>query len=55
MTDLLIMMKCFWILIFSTAKGDQLFLKVTGNSQRKVDEDLADVRGTGRIIEEQAP
>ncbi len=37
-------------LIFSTAKGDQLFLKVTGNSQRKVDEDLADGQATGRII-----
>ena len=36
--------------IFGTANGDQLFLKVTGNSQRKVDEDLADGQATGRII-----
>ena len=36
--------------IYSTAKGDQLILKFTGNSQRKVDEDLADGQATGRII-----
>ena len=37
-------------LIFSTAKGDQLFLKVTANSQKKVGEDLADGQETGRVI-----
>ena len=36
--------------IYSTAKGDQLFLKVSGNSQKKAGEDLADYQATGRII-----
>ena len=36
--------------VYSTEKGDQLFLKVTGNSQRKVGEDLADNQQTGRFI-----
>ena len=37
-------------IIFNTEKGDQFFLKVTGNSQKKVGEDLADGQATGRII-----
>ena len=36
--------------IYTTEKGDQLFFKITGNSQRKVGEDLADEHVTGRII-----
>ena len=36
--------------IFTTAKGDQLFLKITGNAQKKVNEDSADGQGTGRVI-----
>ena len=36
--------------IYTTEKGDQLFLKVTANSQKKVGEDLSDYQGTGRII-----
>ena len=36
--------------IFNTAKGNQLFVKSTGNSQKKVGEVLADYQGTGRII-----
>ena len=36
--------------IFTTAKGDQLFLKDTANTQKKVGEDLADSQHTGRII-----
>ena len=36
--------------IFITAKGDQLFLKYTGNSQKKAGEDLSDSQDTGRII-----
>ena len=37
-------------IIFNTEKGDQLFLKITGNAQKKVGEDLADDQYTGRII-----
>ena len=37
-------------IIFNTEKGDQLFLKITGNSQKKVGEDLPDDQSTGRII-----
>ena len=37
-------------IIFNTEKGDQLFLKFTGNSQRKEGEDLADNQQTGRFI-----
>ena len=36
--------------VYSTEKGDQLFLKVTANSQKKAGEDLSDAQGTGRII-----
>ena len=36
--------------VYSTEKGDQLFLKVTANSQKKVGEDLSDYQSTGRII-----
>lgn len=36
--------------IYSTAKGDQLILKVSGNSQKKAGEDLAYHQETGRII-----
>ena len=36
--------------IFSTEKGDQLFFKVTANSQKKLGEDLSDYQSTGRII-----
>ena len=36
--------------ILRTMKGDQLFLKITGNAQKKVGEDLADYQATGRII-----
>ena len=36
--------------VFMTAKGDQLFLKITGNAQKEVDEDSADGQITGRII-----
>ena len=36
--------------IYTTEKGDQLFLKITGNAQKKVGEDLAYSQGTGRII-----
>ena len=37
-------------IIFNTEKGDQLILKFTGNSQKKVGEDLADDQYTGRVI-----
>ena len=37
-------------IIFNTEKGDQLFLKITGNSQKKVGEDLSDIQAVGRII-----
>ena len=37
-------------IIFNTEKGDQLILKFTGNSQKKVGEDLADTQQTGRFI-----
>ena len=36
--------------VYSTEKGDQLFLKFTGNSQKKVGEDLADGQQTARFI-----
>ena len=36
--------------IYTTEKGDQLFFKITGNSQKKAGEDLADEQVTGRII-----
>ena len=36
--------------IYTTEKGDQLILKFTGNSQKKVGEDLADSQQTGRFI-----
>ncbi len=36
--------------IYTTEKGDQLFLKVTANSQKKVGEDFADNQLTGRVI-----
>ena len=37
-------------IIFNTEKGDQLFFKVTANSQKKLGEDLSDDQSTGRII-----
>ena len=40
----------FGYLIFSTEKGDQLFLKINSNSQKKAGEDLAHSQATGRII-----
>ena len=36
--------------IYTTEKGDQLFLKITGNAQKKVNEDSADGQVTGRVI-----
>ena len=36
--------------ILRTTKGDQLILKFTGNSQKKVGEGLADDQSTARII-----
>lgn len=36
--------------IFTTTKGDKIFLNVSGNSQKAVGEDLADTQSTGRII-----
>ena len=40
----------FGYLIFSTEKGDQLFLKINSNSQKKAGEDLAHAQATGRIV-----
>ncbi len=36
--------------VFMTEKGDQVFVKFTGNSQMKEGEDLAKDQSTGRII-----